>query len=268
MFRYVVIPLLLSHTAAAAPITLDTSGRLLDADGEPIQGEQAIRFDLWSDAGGTQNVHSETLTLAFDDGYYSAKLGEDGDLDSSEVAVGALWLEVRVGSTSLGITPISHVPMAAVAESLVGGVADVTSVQVNGVTVIDDNGVVTGACPAGWVDIGPKCAKAAPEVAQNYGNAVVSCYDQGARLCDEQDHVYMCLRRSELNLPYADQQWYWTGTRSWEQYNGGATYETHHLARRVGSVCWHNGSSTLPSNHTTSWGSGSSSFPGWCCRDR
>ena len=59
---------LFATTAHAVPAQFTHQGRLLDADGAPLDGEATITFRINdSDAGGT-TLWEETLTLGLDNG--------------------------------------------------------------------------------------------------------------------------------------------------------------------------------------------------------
>jgi len=135
--------LTVAATAAAAPVTLNHSGRLLDAAGAPLTGSYTLAFDLWDAPTAGVDIHHEVIQVLADDGFYAVTLGSTGNLDASAIGTTGLWLEVTVGTASLGRQPVGFVPLAAVADSVVGGIANVTDVQINGATVIDVNRDVT-----------------------------------------------------------------------------------------------------------------------------
>lgn len=126
-------------SAFAAPVTLTHSGRLLDLAGVPIQGQSTLHFHLWDAETGGASVHDESIQVLADDGFYAVTLGSTGNLDASAIGTTGLWLEVVVGTQSLGRSPVGFVPLAAVADSVIGGVADVTEVRINGVSVLNSD---------------------------------------------------------------------------------------------------------------------------------
>ncbi|MGK0345515.1 MAG: hypothetical protein ACI855_001579, partial [Myxococcota bacterium] len=137
--RLLLLSVLTANSALAAPVTLNHSGRLLNQAGTPIDGQANLQFTLWDDESGGSSIHSEAIQVLASDGFYAVTLGTTGDLDASEVGTTGLWLEILVGTQSLGRSPVGFVPLAAIADSVIGGIADVTEVSINGVTVLDAN---------------------------------------------------------------------------------------------------------------------------------
>lgn len=137
--KLALIATLAPLTAGATPVALDHTGRLLDASGAPVNGSRALGFELWSAAVDGTRVHQESHTVAVEDGFYAVRLGAAGDLDSTEIPTGGLWLEVSVDGQSMGRSPVGFVPLAAVASSVQGGLADVSELRVGGTTVVATN---------------------------------------------------------------------------------------------------------------------------------
>ena len=138
--RSVLLAALVAPSLALAnPVTFSTSGRLIDAQGAPTMGAVQLTFVLWDDATTGSDIHTEVIQVTPEAGYYSVQLGLGGDLLSSEIPQDGLWLEVKVGTVSLGRSPVGFVPLAAVADSVRGGVADVSEVSIDGVVVLDSN---------------------------------------------------------------------------------------------------------------------------------
>ncbi len=168
--RLLLLSALTGSSALAAPVTLNHSGRLLDQAGTPIQGQANLQFHLWDADSGGASIHSEAIQVVASDGFYAVTLGTTGDLDASEIGTTGLWLEVVVGTQSLGRSPVGFVPLAAVADSVIGGIADVTEVKVNGVTVLDANRDLTvgdidaTAISADSLTIGGQAVSATPSV--------------------------------------------------------------------------------------------------------
>ena len=265
----------LAGTAMGGPVAMTHQGRALDSVGDPINGDLVSIIELYDAPVDGTRVHIETPTLQVRDGYYAHTLGLGGDLTSEEIGTTGLWLQVTLGGEALGRTPVGFVPLAAVADSVVGGVVDVSEVRINGETVIDSSGTLVGPasseCPAGWVDLGPTCAKATFEDNVNYLESVEACYSQGARVCDEQDHLFLCANAADLGITYPDREWFYTGTRSYE-HQGSAVYSTRHVVRRSGSGdngCfdnWSGQSISQNSSYKNSWAWGTSRYKAWCCR--
>jgi len=105
-----------------------------------------VTFSLFAAETGGSPLWTESQTLGLSDGYYSTFLGlvaapPEGTFDGA-----ARWLEVRVGSETL--TPRQRVGSAAfalTAQSVSGGVANVSSLKVGSQTVIDGSGRMAGS---------------------------------------------------------------------------------------------------------------------------
>ncbi len=170
LHRLLLLSLLTGSSAIAGPVTLNHSGRLLDQTGTPIDGQANLQFQLWDDESAGVSIHSESIQVLAHDGFYAVTLGTTGDLDASEIGTTGLWLEVSVGTQSLGRSPVGFVPLAAVADSVIGGIADVTEVKINGVTVLDANRDLTvhdidaTAISADSLTIGGQAVSATPSV--------------------------------------------------------------------------------------------------------
>jgi len=135
-----------SSAAAQVPQLLGYQGRLLRSDGTAATGTAAVTFGIFgSDTGGTP-LWQETQTLGLSDGYYATFLGLVTAPAADLFDGGARWLEVRVGSEILNPRqPIGAVAYAHTAQSIVGGTANVASLQVGGATVVDANGRLAGS---------------------------------------------------------------------------------------------------------------------------
>jgi hypothetical protein len=79
-----VIPLLtalalaLPSAALAVPMQLTHQGRLVDSTGAGIDGTgHTLTFAVYDDATGGSPLWSETLSVTFTNGFYSAILGAD-----------------------------------------------------------------------------------------------------------------------------------------------------------------------------------------------
>jgi len=131
--------------AALGPRAVGYQGRLLRADGTAATGTATVAFGVWDTASGGSQLWTESQTLGLSDGYYSTFLGlvlppPDGLFDGS-----ARWLEIRVGSETLvPRQQIGAAPYALAAQSVAGGVADVSSLRVGGELVVDADGRLAG----------------------------------------------------------------------------------------------------------------------------
>lgn len=89
---------LLSAIAVAAPTQVLHQGRLLNADGSPIDGPATVTFQVYDVATDGTPLHTEVEELTLQDGYYTAPLGP---FPSPVLAANNLWVQVTVGSTTL-----------------------------------------------------------------------------------------------------------------------------------------------------------------------
>ena len=76
MFLSFFSPLLI-QSALAVPIQVNQQGRLLDVDGEGLTGANQMIFMLFDSEENGNIYWSETLTVEFQNGYYSTLLGTD-----------------------------------------------------------------------------------------------------------------------------------------------------------------------------------------------
>jgi hypothetical protein len=127
----------------AAPNFMVEQGRVLDANGAPINGLVTFQFMIHTQptAAGDMIVWSEAQNVTLDDGYFSARLGETTALDPKEFDGKELYLGVSVNGDP-EMTPrqtLDSVPYAFVANDAVGDIHP-TSVTVGGTTVINAMG--------------------------------------------------------------------------------------------------------------------------------
>ena len=86
---------LFATTAHAVPAQFTHQGRLLDADGVPLEGEATIKFRVTDSEEGGDTLWEETLTVALSSGFYSAILGIDEEtnpLDTNVLSQAPVWL--------------------------------------------------------------------------------------------------------------------------------------------------------------------------------
>jgi len=140
------LPVRPSSAEARVPGLLGYQGRLLRADGTAASGTASLTFAIYGATTGGSALWQESQTLGLSDGYYSTFLGlvappPDGLFDAA-----SRWLEVRVGSETLvPRVQIGADPFAFTALNVRGGSADVTSLAIDGQTVIDPSGRLAGA---------------------------------------------------------------------------------------------------------------------------
>jgi hypothetical protein len=162
--------------AVAAPLEIESSGRLLDAAGAPVNGDRSVGFSLYDAETGGNLLWSDTFTLSVQDGYYTARLGSGPvPLEISDFSGVTPWLAVTVGGSPVGArSPLASVPFALVAASGSSGevteraiVSNVCSASPcaleshsDGVTSIDRNGAgsYTIRFAAGTFQSTPACS--------------------------------------------------------------------------------------------------------------
>ena len=99
-----VVVLLAASAAHAVPMQLAHQGRLLDADGAPLDGEHTLSFALYDTEKDGAVVWSEDIDALMTGGFYSVVLGADeadNPLDDLVLGGGPLWLELRVDDGAL-----------------------------------------------------------------------------------------------------------------------------------------------------------------------
>lgn len=106
-------------SALASPGTLTHQGRLVDAVGNPVQGDVSVELGLYTQASGGAAVWSESETLHVDAGYYAAVLGDTNPLTALDFASTTYWVGVTLGTTELA--PRMEVRSVPSALSLSGG---------------------------------------------------------------------------------------------------------------------------------------------------
>jgi polyhydroxyalkanoate synthesis regulator phasin len=152
---------LFASTAHAVPAQFTHQGRLLDADGAPLEDEATIMFRVTdSEVGGTA-LWEETITTPLTNGFYSAILGasEDNPLDTDVLSQAPAWLELQLDGEPAMFprSPIHAVPyatMATVAEEISGGPVDASQIAVDGTPVVNELGEWVGPAPVvSWSDI-------------------------------------------------------------------------------------------------------------------
>jgi hypothetical protein len=133
---------------AAVPALLTHEGRLLDSNNQPVTTSQIFIYKLYAAATGGTAMWTETLTVTFDQGYFSVQLGTMTAIPDSLLTSGPLYLGIQVG-TDPEMTPreqLTSVPYARIAGDVSGDIHP-TSVSVAGTTVIDNTGKWAGALP-------------------------------------------------------------------------------------------------------------------------
>ncbi|MCY1008379.1 hypothetical protein OV079_23040 [Nannocystis pusilla] len=73
--------------ALAVPELVTHQGRLFDTTGSPVSGTQDLTFTIYDAELAGNELWSETITVDFDEGYFSVRLGEQ-------------WSSTRTSSTA------------------------------------------------------------------------------------------------------------------------------------------------------------------------
>ncbi len=189
-----VVVLLAASAAHAVPMQLAHQGRLLDADGAPLDGEHTLSFALYDTEKDGAVVWSEDIDALMTGGFYSVVLGADeadNPLDDLVLGGGPLWLELRVDDGAPleprhELLSVPYSVMAGTATSLDGGSVDATEVAIDGTVVIDSEGNWTGPTPAvDFTDL-----TGVPDDADSL--AGLSCADGGVAVFDLGSGLWGC----------------------------------------------------------------------------
>jgi|GEM_PF-1701323 len=154
----------LHSVAHAVPMQMTHQGRLIDTNGAAISGVQSLTFTIFDDPNNGSDLWTETLTVAFNNGYFATVLGSDeitNPLDSLILGQYPLYLEVQVGQgtplsprTTLQSVPYSQI--SGTAESVDGGTVVASEVSIGTQPVINNQGEWVGpSISVNWNDIDP-----------------------------------------------------------------------------------------------------------------
>ncbi len=143
-FVFGLYALTLAATAAAVPMTMTHSGRLLDSAGGPIEGARDLTVQL-TDGSGSE-LWSDTFTdVPVQDGYFALVLGSGIALQTQDLSADAVNIGVVIdGGAVQGSTPLSSVPFAIRTEetrNLRGGTVEATSLSADSASIA---GVISG----------------------------------------------------------------------------------------------------------------------------
>ena len=153
---------LLATTAHAVPAQFTHQGRLLDADGVPLEGEIGITFRITSGETGGDVLWQEALKVELNAGFYAAILGTDEDenpLDTDILSQAPVWLELQLDDEPAmfprsAINAVPYATMATVAEEVSGGPVDASQIAVDGTPVVNEIGEWVGPTPTiNWSDL-------------------------------------------------------------------------------------------------------------------
>ena len=155
MFLYMLLA-----QSFAVPVHVMQQGRILDADGTPLEGNQFLQFSLYDAPQGGSPLWEESMFINVVNGYYSVELGTNplDALESDLFTSGGLYVETSVNNAVLGgrkmISSVPYARVSEVAESLDGGSVNATQVSVSDQVVIDGTGTWVGpAVTPQWSDI-------------------------------------------------------------------------------------------------------------------
>ncbi len=143
-FVFGVLALTLAATAAAVPMTMTHTGRLLDSAGGPIDGAHNLTVQLTNDAG--DELWSDTFTdVPVQGGYFALVLGSGVPLQTQDLSADAVNIGVVIdGGAVQSTTPLSSVPFAIRTEetrNLRGGTVEATTLSADSATI---NGTISG----------------------------------------------------------------------------------------------------------------------------
>ena len=137
--------------SAEVPAGLTHQGRLFDAQAQPIDEALKVTFALYDDVHAELPVWVETHLVAFEDGYFSVRLGEKQPLTSLMTGAEALYLGITVGEDE-EMTPrsqVSSVPFSLVCGEVPGHIHP-RAVSIGDLLVINEKGRWVGD-PTGLV---------------------------------------------------------------------------------------------------------------------
>lgn len=113
MRRVAWLGLFVPSLASAVPLVLQHQGRLLDAQGAPVDGTLTLTTSLFSTASGGSAIWTEANPgVVLQDGYYAVALGDTTPIQPYMLASNALWIEVAT-PTTLTRVPLGSAPWAA-----------------------------------------------------------------------------------------------------------------------------------------------------------
>lgn len=149
MTRWAVGLWFVASTAVAAPSAVLHQGRLLDAQGAPINGTKPVVVAIYPSASGGTAVASQSATMTFEDGYYSVEVPSVEPVDLA----GDRWLSVTVDGVELPRQPLRASPFAVMAAGATFGDVDTAcnagTTSLHG-TIRYRNHYFEGCTPTGW----------------------------------------------------------------------------------------------------------------------
>ena len=133
----------------AVPNYLSHQGRVFQSDNTPLGGVESVTFSIYTAESGGSNIWTETISVTFDDGYYSVILGENTSLEQELFDNDNLFLGIAIGDMDEFSQrfQLLSVPFAIRAGAVKGQVWAEGGLIVNGVEVVDSDGVVSTQTP-------------------------------------------------------------------------------------------------------------------------
>lgn len=134
--------------AQAVPKTITHQGRLYDANNMPVTGTIEVTFKIYAGKDDVDSIWTETHSITFEEGYFSATLGELTPFDQPTGPVfdgTARYMGITVGADT-EMTPravVQSVPYAMIAGDVLGDIHP-ASITVNGNEIINSMGEWTG----------------------------------------------------------------------------------------------------------------------------
>ena len=113
----------------AVPLQVTQQGRILDGNGQIVEGSQFVVFRIYDQSTGGNVIWDEIITVSFTNGYYATVLGADvlgNPLDSTVLSSYPLFLELQLNNAApmtprLSINSAPYSQISGVAESVDGG---------------------------------------------------------------------------------------------------------------------------------------------------
>ena len=140
-----LILFLAATTTYAIPSKVKHQGRILGADTTPITGSSNVIFKLYASENSNSSIWTQTLSVTFDNGYYSVELGPGNPVLSHDIFDGSeRWLGITLEGSNefLPRSPIVSVPYAFMAGAVNGGVKAVGGLTVDGQQLFDNSGTL------------------------------------------------------------------------------------------------------------------------------
>ena len=137
---------LLSQTAFAIPTVLNHQGKIINPDGEPVNGVAEITFTIYQTPTGNSQLWSQTIDVTFDNGEYSVELGPGTPqlspqlLDRSALFLGVQFEDANEFEPRSKLTSVPYAFLAGTADSVQGSVDAIGGLTVDGEPVISEDG--------------------------------------------------------------------------------------------------------------------------------